>query len=680
MHFTGYLLLLVFLSYSAFGQDNGLNDGVVHHLRNGDRPEWTEFEGLTTTKDLTLRFKVDTLVAHTLSMVQYDVKQPWDVLVNERKIGGLIVDGNRMKVYFKLPPNIIKQGINELRIQAASRVVDDVTVSDISLERQDADSILSKSTIDVFVMDSKRSRYIPSRITITDQQGTLQSIGTKAASNLAIRPGTVYTSDGRASLSVPPGRYRIYATSGFEYSVDSVTLEIRPGEKQCTQLLLEQEVNTDGWINSDTHIHTLTHSGHGDASNSERALTIAGEGIDLPIITEHNKVRDFSEISAKAKVKSFYTVVHGNEVTTAVGHFNIFPVNPDSVVPDHTVKDWATLVRQLPAKTHSIVILNHGRDIHNGFRPFDSTKHISIAGYRVDHWPIPANAMEVVNSGALLSDPLSLFHDWFGLMNHGVMLTPIGSSDSHDVGRYLVGQARTYIRSNSRDRAHIDVSEAVSNIRAGKVMVSFGLLTKMTVNKKAGSGDLALSSENNFADVEVAGPSWIKAEKVSIYANGIKIFEETITNKNLPGIKSMKHIKLPSFKQDVFLVAIAEGSGPHQPFWPIVKPFQPVSPSWRPYTLGASGAIFIDVDKDGKFNDANSYARKLLSMHKEDFEKLFRSLSAFDGAVAVQAAAVLHENGVDLHAKSFQQGLSTAAPYIQRAFQKFMEALAKTTR
>jgi len=42
-----------------------------------------------------------------------------------------------------------------------------------------------------------------------------------------------------------------------------------------------------------------------------------------------------------------------------------------------------------------------------------------------------------------------------------MLVTPVGSSDSHDVARYIVGQGRTYIRCDDRDVAHLDLEAAV---------------------------------------------------------------------------------------------------------------------------------------------------------------------------------------------------------------------------
>ena len=75
--------------------------------------------------------------------------------------------------------------------------------------------------------------------------------------------------------------------------------------------------------------------------------------------------------------------------------------------------------------------------------------------------------MEVINSGALQTDWMRPYRDWFALLNRGVILTPVGASDSHDVSRYIVGQGRTYIRTNDSDPGKIDVPDAVDSFLAG---------------------------------------------------------------------------------------------------------------------------------------------------------------------------------------------------------------------
>ena len=363
-------------------------DSNTHVLRNGDQAEWEEFANRNIKKQLTLQFSNSNKTELTLSLVQYDVKQNWNVLVNDRKIGALAADGNTMRMYYKIPNEILQTDANTLSIQAGSTVPDDVVISEIMLHERPMEKILSESTIDIDILEAKTNKPIPSRITIVDRKKILQLTGTAPAAHLAIRPGFIYTGNGSVSVLLPAGDYIVYAGRGFEYGVDSFLLSIKENERVKKQLRIQREVETNGWVSADTHIHTLTHSGHGDATDLERTVTIAGEGIELPVITEHNKIRDFALESRLTKTDSFFTMITGDEVTTAVGHFNVFPFEKNSEVPDHRAKNWTELSQKLPADSNAIVILNHGRDIHNDFRPFDPKRHLSVAGQSVDKWQI----------------------------------------------------------------------------------------------------------------------------------------------------------------------------------------------------------------------------------------------------------------------------------------------------
>ena len=665
------MILFVLLSGMSSAQTRIL-DSSLHHLRNGTEPEWDEFANSNPKKELVVFFHVSGKSPQTLSITQYDVKQNWNVLLNDHKVGTLVVDGNTMKTYFKLLPEFFISGKNKFSIRPSSSVIDDIVISEVAIDERPVQTVLSESSVDVEVFERKTNNLVPARITIVDKKRILQSTGTKAENHVAVRPGFVYTGSGKASILLSPGEYIIYAGRGFEYSVDSSVIRVKAGEQLMRRFFLEREVATDGWVSSDTHIHTLTHSGHGDATEKERVLTLAGEGIELPVITEHNKIVDLSTIVSK--VDSFFTIIPGDELTSALGHFNVFPFRINDAVPVHQVQAWSEIAENFSNPDSQVIILNHGRDIHNNFRPFDPKRHVSIAGLRLDHSRIPANAMEIVNSGALQDDPMRLLNDWFGLLNHGYRVTPVGASDSHDVSRYLVGQARTYIKTNNDNPKTTDVADVLKNLRRGKVMVSFGLVTKATVDKKYGPGEDALFSKNTEIDIEVAGPSWVNAERLTLYANGIKIREQQIKTGHAPGVKWKAHWKLPQ-KHDVYLVAVAEGSGQYLPYWPIVKPFQPTSKSWKPYTIGSSGAIWIDADGDGKISSAYDYAKRLTSRFGKDYSALVQALSGFDEAVSIQAAASLYEAGVDLSSSSIAIALSNASQTTREGFRKFIKAL-----
>src|SRR6266851_7110575 len=151
---------------------------------------------------------------------------------------------------------------------------------------------------------------------------------------IALRPGVVYTGSGQARVGIPAGDYTVYASRGFEYGIVTQRVHLANGQMARVALQLRHEVKMPGWISCDTHVHTLTYSGHGDATLEERMLSIAGEGIELPIATEHNFHADYSQAARRTGVAKWFTPVTGNEVTTAAGHFNIFPIASGARVPD----------------------------------------------------------------------------------------------------------------------------------------------------------------------------------------------------------------------------------------------------------------------------------------------------------------------------------------------------------
>ena len=668
---------------SAIGQSSiQMIDNKMHHLRNGDATEWSEFSPDATSKQLGVNFSWKGKPTEaTLILRHYDVKQNWDVLLNNQKLGSLVVDEQDMLVYFAIPPEALKKGTNELVIKCTSETVDDIRVGKIMLDKRSMNKLLSEASLELQVIDRSTENPLPSRITIINGEGSLQTVAPSKQMHLAIRPGVVYTSNGIAHINLPAGKYKVYATRGFEYGVDSVEVVINPGDRINKIMRIDREVDTDGWISSDTHIHTFTYSRHGDATMEERAITIAGEGIELPILTDHNVHVDILPFVQMMNIDKYYTPVVGNELTTKVGHFNIFQMTPGQQVIDPDAKDWKEIQKKINDKENTkAIILNHARDIHNGFRPFGPERHLSGAGMNVDMNVFPANAMEVMNSGSQQTHIMNLFHDWFGMINRGYHLTPVGSSDSHDVSRYIVGQGRTYIKGNDTDPSSINVDAAIQNFKKGNVIVSSGLMAKIKVNDQYGPGDLAPTSEKTTVTLEVWGPSWARADNVSLYANGHKMREERIEDNGKAGLKWKKTWDVNVSGHDVFLVVIAEGPGSGMPFWPLAKPYQPASPEWIPRLISSTGPVWIDADQNGVRNPAFYYATIVMDESEGSMEKVMELLHSYDRAVAGQVAMLLWTHGKDLASEEITNALKRASDETRAGFEQLTKEVAALRR
>ncbi len=367
-------------------------------------------------------------------------------------------------------------------------------------------------------------------------------------------------------------------------------------------------------------------------------------------------------------------------MTTPRGHFNIFPVAVESRVVDPNQSDWRLLFDAIhQTQGVKVVILNHARDLHSGFRPFGPDHHNALVGENLDGLPMRFNAMEILNSAATQSDPLQLSHDWMGLLNRGQKVTPIGSSDSHDVSRYSLGQARTYIRCDDRDPGNLDINSAVASLVEGRVMVSYGLIAELTVNDHYRSGELAteLDKDEIQVDVRVLGPHWARDDQVQLFANGYPIMEATISETDhvkLPsGIKWIGRWSIPKPKHDVHLVAIATGKGIEGLYWPMAKPYQPVKPEFKSRSLGCSGAVWLDIDQDGLRTSAYDYAQKLFANADNDWQRLVFSLSDYDEAVAAQTAHLVTRSGTSHFSEPIQKAVEAGTSATRSGFKAYRE-------
>ncbi|WP_234567296.1 CehA/McbA family metallohydrolase [Rhodohalobacter sp. 614A] len=674
-----FFLVVLSIPQPLFAQGNIYKlTPELHHLRTTDAREWSDFPQENLLKEFKTRFEAkENQTEFTLRLRQINVKQNWEISLNGVPLTRLHQNEADIIAYFIIPAGILTSGQNELAIQQSNQLPDDIIVGDIQIIQQTVENVLKNGEVIVRVVDRDTGSPLPSRITVVNEHQSLQTIWPSADSLTTVRPGVIYTGTGSANFFLPEGKYTIYAGRGMEYSVDSTAVSITGSDQLFeTELSIYRQVDTEGFISSDTHIHTFTHSRHGDASIHERMLTIAGEGIELPIATDHNLHIDFKPAAEKMKIDNYFTPVIGNEVTTPLGHFNVFPVLEKAPPPESNIENWEILFDHIyDTPNASVVIFNHGRDIHGGFRPLDSEFFNEITGTFQKGFNPEFNAMEVLNSGAHQSDIMQLFHDWFAMTNRGYTLTPVAGSDSHDVNRYILGQARTYIEFPDDDVSNMNIPKASERIVQGKVGIGMGLFTTMTVNEMFTAGDLVPVRDSIEVSIRVQGPDWIDADVIELYQNGQIVRSEKISTKSRAGLKWEGSWNLPKLNHDSFLVAIARGPGITKPFWPIARPWEPKSIEWTPEVIGTTGAIWLDEDGNGKRTSAFEYATEVMELSEGFFSELLQQLENFDQAVAIQAAGIFfeeHSNQLPL-SEEMHRLIEASAPQVRKGMNMYLD-------
>lgn len=149
---------------------------------------------------------------------------------------------------------------------------------------------------------------------------------------------------GERVVEVAAGTYEVVASRGPEWSAPRTTITVAQGGSVQVALALAREVDTDGWIGGDFHLHQEASFDSGMLFE-ERIRRILIEGLELAIATDHDIVADLSPYVRKLGVQDRLQTGIGAEISTLeLGHFIAFPLGFDqSKIPDHGAPDWTCL-------------------------------------------------------------------------------------------------------------------------------------------------------------------------------------------------------------------------------------------------------------------------------------------------------------------------------------------------
>ncbi len=635
-------------------QEPRVLDGAMHHLGDGSMPEWSEAAREAEGKSLALTFSSRAIVGEaTLQVRQRDIDDAWHIAINGTRVATLDREKDLTVRYYRVPAGVLRDGENAFEL-TGDVPTDDITFGEVRLHERALRKVLDlrRVTVRVRTLTGEPS---PARVTICGADGELAPLYYAERLHTAVREGLCYTSDGEACFELPPGVYEIHATRGPEWSLARAPLALSSAEERI-ELVLAREVDTRGFVAADTHVHTLTFSGHGDSSVEERMVTLAGEGVELAVATDHNHNTDYRPYQERMGLAPFFTPVVGNEVTTPIGHFNGFPLDPADEVPPYDLRDVVAIVDGIRARGAKVVTLNHPRWPDHEEGPFGiaSLDHYTGASGMLH----PYDAMELINSQTKEDEPMLLFHDWFALLNRGERVCAVASSDSHAVGE-VVGMGRTYVRSSTDDPARIDVDECCANLVAGRSSIGMGIFADVSVDRRSGMGDLVAVGSDGSIDLSlsVRSASWIRPERAMVYANGTLLAEREVQAAadpapaaepgrlaaDDPGLAEaasratdvrLDFPRLAVPVHDAWVVCVVTGPGVGGRFWPQVND----------YTLAATNPVFLDGDGDGTYTPPRETARGLLTRAGTSPETVRTLLATCEEAVALHLLDLARED------------------------------------
>jgi hypothetical protein len=400
----------------------------------------------------------------------------------------------------------------------------------------------------------------------------------------------LYSLSGSGSVELPAGRYDVLATHGPEYSMPRQELELNADLGATFRGVFARTVDTSGWLAADFHLHAVP-SKDSNVSLGDRVLTLAAEGIELAVPTDHNHVTDYAEPIALSGLGGKLGTMSGVEITTLNwGHFNAYPYPPSvDVPPTHETSPLEIFAVVRARAPQAVLQVNHPRMPGVGY--FNRGELNTKTGVAESpEFSFAFDALEVSN-GFDLEDPSVLernLREWFELLNVGRRYTAVGNSDSHRVVFQWAGWPRTYVRVPDREPARVQPLDVARAVSGGHALVSCGIFVLPIANGSAGPGDTVQGSRVSLA-VSVSAPEWVDVSRAEIYANGAKLEDR---KREVPLRKGVWSFDVDlELKSDTWLVVVARGDKFMNDALPgkWIKPF------------GFSNPILVDADSDGNF-------------------------------------------------------------------------------
>ena len=430
-------------------------------------------------------------------------------------------------------------------------------------------------------------------------------------------------------VAVPPGRYRVFATRGIEYTVTQVDIEVAAGAVIDLPIALpERAVRSPHYIAADLHVHASP-SMDNAFPVTERVRTFVAEHAEVMVAAEHETIFDFAPVVTAMGLEEKLVVITGTEMTSEVqtarvpwtaGHANFFPLRyqPNTFrrgAPLNENRRLREVLADVRASHPDVVTqLNHARESNAlSFElPDDYHQHISTGAY-LDHLgmgtpfrpdqplhkmpnkrlierdpitgvrDIDFDAMELVNGSFDFSPTRTpaLRKDWFSLMRQGVVLTGTANSDSHGKSQQ-VGLPRNMVRLDNDTLAAFDISEFTEALRTGASYGTTGPLLEVKLGE-AELGGLHRGSQGTLSG-RVFAPAWITVSELHVQIDGRTVHTEAIANG--------EHFNVPlQFAGDAFVTLEIFGDPS--------ATYSAVYPGYRPYAF--TNPVFVDADGDGQW-------------------------------------------------------------------------------
>jgi hypothetical protein len=452
----------------------------------------------------------------------------------------------------------------------------------------------------------KKAQSAAVRFEIVNQDNGLPMPGKMTAIGIEGTPTQgaykfLHTADGHGSLGLAEGSYTLVFSHGPEYSLIVRSVTLGESETVDVSVRLQHLLDTDGYIGADMHLHAL--EGITAADKFGTMITgLVGENIEFAVATDHNAISDYQPRVIEMGLQNFIKTCPGDEISTAIGHINAWPLDPkaDPVLYTGTAAEiFADAIR----KGAKVIQINHPR--WPGIDYFTKMGLNTETGIFENPLASEAfDAMELMNETEgwgfdviLPNNPVSVVQDWFHLLNKGKRYCATGNSDAHGLNGDKPGYPRNYIASTTDKPGDIDVGEMCQAIRDSRVTVCDGHFTTFTINGTANIGDQIIDSDGTIRmHIRVQALPEISVDSVFVFGNGVPVAVFKVPESRAVD-RFVQDLELHPTR-DTWYCVISRGYK-NVPIGLVIDDGGPINPA------GYTNPIWVDVDGNGAFDPLN---------------------------------------------------------------------------
>ena len=456
--------------------------------------------------------------------------------------------------------------------------------------------------IHVTVTDADSGVPLPVRIQLLPTSGGVPEVPEKYGEP-GIPGGRLQTvfAVGEATVHAPVGDWEVVVSRGYEYELHRETVTVAAGATNEVVAALTHVVDTTGVMCADFHIHT-NRSGDAPDDAHLKVQSAVGDGLDIPVRSDHEYVNDFQPIIEDLGLTAWAFGMTSVELTTleVYGHFGVIPIvedpsavnggtplwqsypsadDPTAPLETLTPPELFAAVRARPEQP--TIIINHPR---GGVNYFDYVGYDASTGdvQYPEWWDEEFEVVEVFNGSSWNQNRDGTVADWLSFLTAGRRVFAVGSSDSHKIRSSPVGYPRTCMPLGTDDPTALDTESIRQAVATGHATVSGGIYVDARVGA-AGPGDTVTGAPATVdLSVEIQAASWIAVDWIDLIVDGVTIDTIAVLPEDAdavnPTIRYSGEFTIDVGASNGFVIVAAWGNSSLEPVHPGRMPFAVTNP------------------------------------------------------------------------------------------------------